>query len=76
MINITSITLLVPLNLSNPTHQGTMEMCKDCTGCRNTLVSQKYYGIINVLFWLTEILWDYKFWLDSQDVGKLRCQIA
>jgi hypothetical protein len=33
MINITSITLLVPLNLSNPTHQGTMEMCKDCTGC-------------------------------------------
>ena len=66
MINITSITLLVPLNLSNPTHQGTMEMCKDCTGCRNTLV----------LFWLTEILWDYKFCLDSQDVGKLRCQIA
>ena len=38
----------------------------DCTGCRNT----------QVLFQLTEILWDYKFCRMSQDVGKLRCRIA
>ena len=25
-------------NLSNPAHQGTMEMCQNCTGCQNTPV--------------------------------------
>ena len=35
----------------------------DCTGCR----------ITQVLFILTELLWDHKF---LSDVGKLRCRIA
>jgi hypothetical protein len=37
-----------------------------CTGCRNT----------QVLFKLTEILWDRQFCRMSQDVGKLRCGIT
>ena len=42
-------------NLSNPTHQGDQGNVSDCTGCRNT----------QVLFILTELLWDHKFLSDG-----------
>ena len=48
--------------MSNPTYQGTKEgNVSDCTGCRKT----------QVIFQLTEILWDHKFLSDVTG-----CQIA
>ena len=45
-------------NLSNPTQEGSWEMCGN-TGCRNTLV----------LFKLTDILWNHKFLSENSGVG-------
>jgi hypothetical protein len=53
-------------NLSNPTHQGTKEMClivQDVTILRFSFSYQKYFRTINFC------------WM-SQDVGKLRCRFA
>ena len=45
-------------NLSNPTQEGSWEMC-GTTGCRNTLV----------LFKLIDILWNHKFLSENSGVG-------
>ena len=52
--------------LSNSTHQVTRENVSDCTGCWNT----------QVLFQLTEILWNHKFLLDVTGCQKTQVSIC
>ena len=62
----TFIYIYIQWNLSNPTHQGTREMCRivqDVGILRFYFNKQKYFGTIN-------------FCQMSQDVGNFRCRIA